>query len=85
MQNTAERNPEEVAEIERHKYFLSEKAGHDVGWDVAAQDWDEKFAADFRDTNCSSESSNCESQGACSNGNPSTGGISMLFKRLFSR
>lgn len=32
-------NPEEFTEIERHKYFLSEKAGHDVGWEFAESDW----------------------------------------------
>jgi len=30
-QNCLERSPEEVAEIEKHKYFLSEQAGYDVG------------------------------------------------------
>jgi hypothetical protein len=27
---TTKTNPEEVVEIEKHKYFLSEKAGYDV-------------------------------------------------------
>ncbi len=31
------------AEIERHKYFLSEKAGFDVGWEAAEKDWMENF------------------------------------------
>ena len=31
--------PEQVTEVERHKYFMSEKAGHDVGWDFAESDW----------------------------------------------
>jgi hypothetical protein len=31
--------PDTIAEIERHKYFLSEKAGYDVGWEFAEQDW----------------------------------------------
>lgn len=38
-----ERSPEEIAEIERHKYFLSEKAGHDVGWEHAVGDWDARW------------------------------------------
>ncbi len=41
-------DPAEVAEIERHKYFLSEKAGHDIGWQVAKQDWESKYAEQFR-------------------------------------
>ena len=36
------------AEIERHKYFLSESAGHDVGWEFAEQDWDENYAVAYR-------------------------------------
>ena len=43
-----DRSPEEIAENERHKYFLSEKQGHDVGWDVAAEDWDRHHAAAWR-------------------------------------
>ena len=38
----------EQLEIERHKYFLSEKLGYDVGWDVAEQDWERSFAPDWR-------------------------------------
>ena len=45
---TVNRSPEEVVEIERHKYFLSEKAGHDVGWDFAERDWDDNHSAEFR-------------------------------------
>lgn len=36
---------DKVAEIEKHKYFLSERAGHDVGWEFAARDWQENFGA----------------------------------------
>ena len=33
-------------EIERHKWFLSERRGTDVGWHAAEQDWLERhFAA----------------------------------------
>ncbi|MGI9470247.1 MAG: hypothetical protein ACR2NZ_01860 [Rubripirellula sp.] len=39
MDGQATLTPENVTEIERHKYFLSERAGHDVGWDFAEQDW----------------------------------------------
>jgi hypothetical protein len=37
--------PEEISEVEKHKYFLSEKAGHDVGWEYAEQDWRTRYAA----------------------------------------
>jgi hypothetical protein len=47
-QTTSNRSPEEVAEIEKHKYFLSEKVGHDVGWEAAEQDWDSNYAVQFR-------------------------------------
>lgn len=43
-----ERSSEETTEIERHKYFLSEQAGHDVGWEVAEKDWEEKHAEEYR-------------------------------------
>ncbi|MCC9599241.1 DUF4032 domain-containing protein [Stieleria sp. JC731] len=36
---------EQVEEINRHKYFLSEQAGYDVGWDFAFEDWKENVAA----------------------------------------
>ncbi len=48
MERTIGRTSEEVAEIERHKYFLSEKTGYDVGWEAAEQDWEAKYATDFR-------------------------------------
>ncbi|WP_147870911.1 hypothetical protein [Stieleria maiorica] len=34
---------DQIAQIEQHKYFMSEKAGYDVGWEHAEQDWREKF------------------------------------------
>lgn len=43
-----ERSPEETREIERHKYFLSEKRGYDVGWEFAEQDWEQHHAARWR-------------------------------------
>ena len=43
-----ERSSEEITEIERHKYFLSEKRGYDVGWETAEQDWEENFAEQWR-------------------------------------
>ena len=47
MPRTIERTREEVAEIERHKYFLSENAGYDVGWEAAEKDWDEHHEDHF--------------------------------------
>lgn len=47
-QASLSRSPEETAEIEKHKYFMSEQAGHDVGWDVAEQDWEANHAEQFR-------------------------------------
>ena len=41
-------NSEEVAEIEKHKYFVSEKAGFDIGWEAAEQDWLANHADQFR-------------------------------------
>ena len=43
-----DRCAEELAEIERHKYFLSEKSGYDVGWEAATEDWDRNFADAWR-------------------------------------
>jgi hypothetical protein len=39
VQQTQQRSEQEIAEIERHKYLLSEQAGHDVGWEFAEKDW----------------------------------------------
>jgi hypothetical protein len=41
-------SPEEIAEIERHKYFLSEEAGYDVGIEFAEKDWEDNFGKQFR-------------------------------------
>ena len=30
-------------EIQRHKWYESEKAGHDIGWERAAVDWMIRF------------------------------------------
>ena len=47
----------EIAQIEQHKYFLSEKAGYDVGWEHAEQDWREHFGP----TAATAESATAES------------------------
>ena len=38
----------ELRDIERHKYFLSQHAGHDVGFEAAADDWLQHHAEAFR-------------------------------------
>ncbi|OYP35950.1 DUF4032 domain-containing protein [Rhodopirellula sp. MGV] len=45
MQDFAnELSEQQIEEIDRHKYFLSERAGHDVGWEFALQDWRQNVA-----------------------------------------
>ncbi len=39
----------QVEEIQKHRWIESEKVGHDVGVEWAAQDWAEKHAASFRE------------------------------------
>ena len=31
-----------------HKWYESERAGHDIGWDRAFVDWNLRVSADFR-------------------------------------
>ena len=38
----------EYDQILRHKWFESEKAGHDIGYDVAVIDWTLKHSAGWR-------------------------------------
>lgn len=79
---TVERSSQEVAEIERHKYFLSEKAGHDVGWEFAEQDWESKYGAQFRVSHRVDEA--IVDEPICQEKGLTGQGIGMLFKRLFS-
>lgn len=39
--------PEVINEINRHLWFESEKAGHDVGREYAENDWMEKYSKDW--------------------------------------
>jgi len=39
------RDPRVIEEIKRHLWIESEKAGHDIGFDKAADDWIIKFSA----------------------------------------
>ncbi|MDP2654041.1 MAG: DUF4032 domain-containing protein [Candidatus Omnitrophota bacterium] len=36
-----------VNEINRHKWFESEKLGYDIGFDKAAEDWIKRFSKDW--------------------------------------
>ena len=60
----------EIAQIEEHKYFLSEKAGYDVGWEFAEQDWRENVADSAAQQFTSGDHAK---------------GIGSLFRRLFSK
>ena len=62
----------EIAEVEQHKYFMSEKAGYDVGWECAEQDWRIQFqTADI------AMQANAEI--------PPPKGLGAFFKRLISK
>ena len=39
---------EQLRQIERHKYLVSQKLGYDIGWEAAAQDWIDHHAATWR-------------------------------------
>ena len=39
---------DEVKAIEIHKYYLSEKAGHDVGWKSAYDNWMKNYSKEWR-------------------------------------
>ena len=83
MERTIGRNPEEVAEIERHKYFLSEKTGYDVGWEAAEQDWEAKYAAEFRVVQ-NRRQPQLHQEPQAVQFQP-RGGLRMLFHRMFLR
>lgn len=40
-------NPEIIDEIKRHLWIESEKAGYDIGFDKAAQDWLDNYAEEW--------------------------------------
>lgn len=37
------RQVDEILEVEKHKWFESEKAGHDIGGNAAMLDWMKKY------------------------------------------
>ncbi len=83
MEQTIGRTSEEVAEIERHKYFLSEKTGYDVGWEAAEKDWEAKYATDFRAAQNRRQPQLHPEPHTAPVG--PRGGLRMLFHRMFSR
>ena len=42
-----------VEEIRKHLWIESEKAGRDIGWDQAAEDWLKRFSAEWMKYNYS--------------------------------
>ena len=43
------KNPEVIEEIERHLWLESEKAGFDIGFNRASEDWFENYAEAWKD------------------------------------
>lgn len=92
--STPQLSPEDVAEIEQHKYFLSEKAGYDVGWEFAEQDWKANIADHASHTHHAEHSEHSEhaDQADQTDASPSaaeetsdSGGIGTLLKRLLAK
>ena len=42
-------SPAERRQVERHKYFMSQNSGKDVGFESAARDWFEKHSQEWRE------------------------------------
>ncbi len=58
------KNPKVVEEINRHKWFKSEKAGRDIGFEAACEDWIKNFSQNWLNKNCSDK----KPAGACCTG-----------------
>ena len=39
---------EQLKQIERHKYLVSQRLGRDIGWEEAARDWIDHHAGTWR-------------------------------------
>ena len=48
MEAPNQRPDDEIEEIQRHKYFMSEETGCDVGWEAAERDWEQNHAENYR-------------------------------------
>ena len=85
MDQITERPTTEIAEIDRHKYYLSEKAGYDVGWEFAEQDWEANFAATFRSEQAIVENP-CDSETTVRiDAGHEQSGFGKVLKRIFNR
>lgn len=49
IRNALLQDPRVVEEIQRHLWLESEKAGYDVGFQAASEDWFKKFAKAWMD------------------------------------
>ncbi len=81
--STHSHSPEAIAEIERHKYFLSEKAGYDVGWEFAEQDWLSNHCE--LNPSPSEEASDMRSASDAQSAVPAPKGLGTILKRLLSK
>lgn len=57
------RNKKVIEEINRHQWIESEKAGYDVGFDNAANEWLEKFSAAWMDYHLPESKKTASTQG----------------------
>ena len=83
--STPQLSPEDVAEIEQHKYFLSEKAGYDVGWEFAEQDWKANIADHASHTHHAEQADQTDASPSAAGETSDSGGIGTLLKRLLAK
>lgn len=69
---------DKTAEIERHKYFLSEKKGYDVGWDFAQDDWESQFGEAWRNQQRLSEADARENGSETCSANAATASVAEI-------
>ena len=84
-QTELEISPAEIAEIERHKYFLSEKAGHDIGWEAAEQDWELRHAEQFRQSPVSKSAEQFRQSPVSKSKAPRVGALGKALKRVLRK
>ena len=77
---TSTLSQQEIAEIDQHKYFMSERAGYDVGWEVAELDWREHVAAKNNATFSGDDAGQSTSKST-----PRAKGLGGFIKRLISK
>ena len=69
---------DKTAEIERHKYFLSEKKGYDVGWDFAQDDWESQYGEAWRNQQRLSEADARENGSEACSANAATASVAEI-------